>query len=125
MTEKLRKSQTRILGILAKAKGPLPKHRINEIAAKDYPTAQKHTAWMADAIGSLDPATAKKAQERCGYPSLLTLKLIRHVETSVEGKTEHGYEITASGRKALEKTEAPAKPKKAPKAKKEAVAPAA
>ncbi len=106
-TTSLRTAQIRILNALNDSKHPLSKAGICEAVASDFPTAAKFQAWMADPIGSRDPATSKAAQVRCGYPSLLTLGYVRAKEQVVEptkdspGVREYVYEITASGKQAL------------------------
>ena len=101
----LRKAQVRILQALAKAKGPLSKSRICDACAKEFPTAAKFQAWMADPLGSLNPTVVAAAEARCGYRSLLSLRLVQHVELDIDGKSEDAYQLTAAGRKALAKAE--------------------
>lgn len=116
--EGLRTAQVRILEALAKSKAPLTKGQINESCAKaGFETAKKFSQWMADPLGSRNPEVSRAAEERSGYKSLLTLKLVKHHEVTVEEgmAPEHRYEITALGRKALEKARAEAKSAKSAK----------
>lgn len=102
--EGMRKAQVRILRALGKAGVPLSKLQICEKVAKEFPTAAKFTAWMTDPIGGADPEARKVAEEKNGYPSLLTLKYIRSLKSqSEEGDREVTvYEITALGKKTLQ-----------------------
>lgn len=56
-------------------------------------------------IGNLDPKARKVAEKKVGKPSLLTLGFIRMNEVQVEEgmAAERRYELTAAGRKYLEK----------------------
>lgn len=100
----LRTGQVRILAYLAKAKGCPPRKIIAEKSGLT-------TGWVCNHIGPNDAAVRSATEKRTGYPSLLTLKLVRPVYTKVvlgsadKGRVETGYEITALGRKALEKAE--------------------
>lgn len=101
--EGLRTPQMRILKALIKAGSMVSKARICELVAKEFPTAVKFQAWMADPLGSLDAAVRKVAEKKAGYDSLLTLKFVTTKVLDVDGKEERVYGITATGKKAYEK----------------------
>jgi len=90
--EGLRKPQVRILAALRKANKPLTRAQISEKAPADL-------AWMNSWIGSNDESI--RAENDKTFPSLLTLKMVKFAAAEDESKT--AYEITAIGRKALEK----------------------
>lgn len=103
--EGLRSFQVRILKCLAKAKGPLTRTQISE-KAPAHPTNQTNL-W---GIGLVDPDKRKEAEKKTQIPSLLTLGFVRERmipgelnDKGEEGRKERVYEITASGRKAMEK----------------------
>jgi outer membrane biosynthesis protein TonB len=91
--EGLRKPQVRILAALRKANKPLTRSEISEKAPADL-------AWMNSWIGSNDDSI--RAENDKKFPSLLSLKMVKFAAAEDESKT--AYEITAIGRKALEKT---------------------
>ena len=91
--EGLRKPQVRILAALRKANKPLTRAQIAEKAPADL-------AWMNSWIGSNDDSI--RAENDKKFPSLLFLKMVKFAAAEDESKT--AYEITAIGRKALEKT---------------------
>jgi hypothetical protein len=111
----LRAAQVRILALLAGTKGGLTKP---EIARQ----AEVHPNWVFDMAGRLDlaaepgawqtTASAKglAAEARHGFPSLLTLGLVRGAVREAEGRREATYGITPSGRKALARAQGEAKP---------------
>jgi hypothetical protein len=87
----LRKPQIRILAALAKTSKPLNRNQIAEKASADL-------AWLNSWIGSNDEATRAKNDKK--FPCLLTLKFVKFA--AFEDEKGVAYEITASGRKALE-----------------------
>lgn len=96
--------QQRILGALAKAKGPLTRGKINEACAKaGFTTAKKFSAWMTDPLGQADPKARKAAETKSGRKSLLTLGYVKQVDLDIDGHKEVCFQLTATGRKALEK----------------------
>lgn len=96
--EGLRKPQVRILDALAKAKGPLSRGKIIERITQNG----KATA-IGDALGCKDVALREARDAQVGYKSLLSQKLVRQLDLDVDGHKETVYEMTAAGRKALEK----------------------
>lgn len=96
--EGLRLPQVRILKVLTTAKGPMTRAKITDkVSQGDKPTATGYS------LGSTDASLLKRYAKECGYPSLLLLGFARQVELDIDGKKETSYEITAAGRKALEK----------------------
>lgn len=107
----LRAAQTRILALLAKTKGVLNEWKIAEKAPVDK-------AWLPDSlfgrIGDLgEVKVINKATpdglaraKVVGYSSLLALGFVKGRLIDNNGKMERVWEITATGRKALEKTQA-------------------
>ncbi len=98
---KLRTAQIRILKVLASVDGPLPKAVICEEVAHEFPTAAKFEQWMADPLGATDPAKRPAAEERAGYPSLLTLGYVTTFQYDIDGVAQRFYEATPAGRKAI------------------------
>lgn len=90
----LRKPQLRILTCLVKSKNPLTRAEIAEKAPCDI-------AWLNSWIGSHDEKIRAKNDKK--LPSLLTLGLVRF-SAPEEGVRGACYEVTAFGRKALEKS---------------------
>lgn len=95
---KLRKAQVRILKALVKETGPVRKSVICDRVADEFPTAAKFQEWMADPIGAANPENRPAAEERAGYPSLLTLGFIKTKQLDIDGVLERVYEITDQGR---------------------------
>ena len=93
----LNKPQVRILGALAKAKAPFNKGMISEKAAVD-------PAWVGPNVGLVDPERRAEREKIDGRPSLITLGYVKHKMVPLDNdRVDNVYEITASGRKALEK----------------------
>lgn len=97
----IRLPQARILKALAASKKPLTR---GELIAKvsrdpDHPTA------IGDALGVTDPKNRPVREKAAGYKSLITLGLVKehHLGGPGEEVNETVHEITAAGRKALEK----------------------
>ncbi len=89
----LRKPQVRILAYLAKIGKAAGRKDIAAGAACDL-------AWLNSWVGSNDDAVRAK-NDTAEFPSLVTLKFVRFA--APESGTGTAYEITAAGRKALEK----------------------
>lgn len=107
--EGLRKGQIKVLTVLSKIKGVLNEWKIAEKA----PMGKE---WLPDAlfgrIGDLPEGTKTITKptplglartKLSGYPSLLELALVKGKVIDNNGKMERVWEITPSGRKALEK----------------------
>jgi hypothetical protein len=95
----LRKPQVRILTALVKSAVPLDR---KTLAAK----APVDVAACVEYVGSHDEAV-RKANDEKHFPSLVTLGLIKFGPPTESGGTT--YEVTAKGRKELEKLNKPAK----------------
>lgn len=93
--QQLRPLQVRVLKELAKAKGPLTRAKLYDRLGFKAPSG------LNNVLGKNDPKKRAKADKV--YPSLLTHGYVQLLELDVDGRIERGYEITASGRKALEK----------------------
>lgn len=94
---KLRKPQVRILAALAKSADPMNRKEIAESAPCDL-------AWLNSWVGSTDDAVREKNDLE--FPSLVTLKYVKVVRRpSDDGRDRvvDCYEITAAGRRALDK----------------------
>ena len=61
--------------------------------------AEIDSAWVAAAIGSLDPKSRAVIEKRNGYPSLITLGLATGKFVDLDGVTSSTYRITDEGRK--------------------------
>lgn len=92
---RLRKPQLRLLEVLAKAKGPMNRHMLNEKANVDL-------AWISEYCGKLDPQKRAAADEKYNVRSFVTRGWAKVREIMVEGRGEIVWEITAQGKKALE-----------------------
>lgn len=95
---KLRKPQAAILGVLAKAKGPMTRQAISDRAG------YSSSVGVYAEIGW--PDAKKRAKADKAHPCLITLGWVREHDLDVDGRKELGIEITAAGRKALEKSKA-------------------
>lgn len=96
--EGLRVPQIRILRALEKANKPLTRNAIVEkVTQGDSPTATGYS------LGPTNPDLFAKYQKECGYPCLLLLKYVKMHNLDIDGVKETVFEITAAGRKALEK----------------------
>ena len=98
---KLRKTQERMLKLLAK------KDRCNRQQLVAAATGRENGTLDGSHLGCLDAKARAIADKKSGKPSLLTLGYVKHiplpVPESTSGAVEHWFEITAAGRKALEK----------------------
>lgn len=97
----LRIPQVRVLLVLTKAKGPLTRGKISEKCGN------KTAVVVGRAVGYSDPEKRAAFRETrdgkiAGTP-LLDLKYVREKELDVDGVKELVVEITAAGKKALEK----------------------
>lgn len=101
--DKLGKAHVRILKALKQAGKPITRTRINEICAKTYDTAKKFSAWMTEPLGQADEDARRAWEKKTGKQSLISRKLVKQTELDIDGKSETVYELTAAGRKALEK----------------------
>jgi DNA-binding MarR family transcriptional regulator len=91
----LRKPQIRILVVLSKAKSPLNRKMVAE-------AAKVNVAWCTEYLGSLDLEQNAKIKARTGYKTLIGYGYAKAKEVETEGKKQVVYEITESGRDALE-----------------------
>lgn len=92
--EGLRRFQIRTLLVLRGAGSP---KTLADIAAK----AGISAALVVQGVGRIEEEARSAYEAKAGFPSLLTLKFVRHGENT-EGRAA-AYEITAAGRKAIEK----------------------
>lgn len=90
----LRKPMVRILRALAKSAKPLSRNQIAEKAQVDQPSLSTY-------IGAHDEKVRAANEKKRGITGLLTLGYVRYA--GEEGSSEPVYEITAAGRRALEK----------------------
>ncbi len=99
-TRSLNVRQVRILAFLAKRKTGRATRQQLAVAA----TKRKNGTMDGSYLGCLDPNQRQAAEEKSGYPSLLTLKYVKIVKVPVpDGEGfENWYEITKAGHKALE-----------------------
>lgn len=104
--KKLTKNQVRILRALA-CKKPMSKEQIRKICSKTYPTAIKFSQWIGPPLGSNNKEINQRFQDRCGYPSLLTLGYVTAATVDVEqGHKEVLFTVTPKGLQALKATKA-------------------
>jgi len=90
--EGLRDGQVRILHVLSKAKGAMPRAMLAE-------KAKITVGWACNFIGPTDLAKRKVTEERTGFPSLMSLGAVKAVRD--EELNENQYVITATGKKLL------------------------
>lgn len=92
----LRKPMVRILACLAKARSPMARKEISEKAPCDLP-------FLTNYLGNYDSEQRAANEEKRGFKSLLTLGYVKQEQHDVDGRDVMMYEITANGRKALER----------------------
>jgi len=93
--EGLRDGQVRILHVLSKAKGAMPRAMLAE-------KAKITVGWACNFIGPTDVAKRKVTEERTGFPSLMTLGAVKAVHD--DELNENQYLLTATGKKLLANT---------------------
>lgn len=97
----LRKTQIRILQFLSK------KVSATKAECTVAGTGRENGTLDGSHIGCRDPKARKIADAKSGRPSLLTRGYIKEIDVKVDGdKVEHRLQITAAGKKALEKLKA-------------------
>lgn len=92
----LRAPQAALLTALAKAKNPLNRSKLHDITGID-------NTYVGVWLGRSDPAKRVASESAWGYTSLLTLKFVNQKTFVIDDRETLVYEITASGRKELEK----------------------
>lgn len=93
---RLKAPQIRVLQLLARARAPLARGKIAESTAID-------PSWVGVWVGRTDPVKRAESEAKWGYTSLLTLKFAVQKTVTVDDRDTVAYEITAAGRKSLEK----------------------
>lgn len=93
--EGLRKPQVRVLRALNKSNRALNRSEVGTKAEVDVAT-------LTEVIGSSDPKTRAANDKRKGWDSLITLGFVKEAAEEEEGTGTY-YNITAAGKKALEK----------------------
>lgn len=91
---KLRKSQLRVLELLAKG-GVLTKAKIMD------KVFDGNSINLAPIVGASDPADRAKREKAAGYPSLLGLGYVKQHKLDIDGVIEVAYEATPKGKKAV------------------------
>lgn len=96
----LRKSQLRILQALDRADGALTKADILAEIREELPDASDNTGYLSAALGSFDKDVTKNIEERVGFPSLMTLGLVKGIEREFAQGNASEFLLTAAGKKA-------------------------
>ncbi len=93
----LRAAQIRILEALAKAKEPLNKHRLVELANVT------DASWVIEYLGhpGMECGYIMRGGKPTSVQKLIPAGLVKQIDKDIGGKTEKSYEITDAGREAL------------------------
>lgn len=94
--ENMSVAQGRVLDLLAKARGPVDRPTIAEKCAIS-------DSYVGVWVGRNDEAQREESEAKWGYCSLITMGYVKNKQVDLDGKQVWVYEITASGKKAIEK----------------------